>query len=47
MAFDQDLNRLDADNILSITQNELPSDVSNQPELLLHMPNHVELSPNM
>ena len=47
MAIDQGLNRLDADNISPITENELPTDVSNKPELLLHMSNHVELSSNM
>ena len=37
MAFTQDLDRFDTDNILSITENELPTDVSNHPELLSHM----------
>ena len=47
MAIDQGLNRLDADNISPITENELPTDVSNKPKLLLLMSNHVELSSNM
>ena len=47
MTFDQDLDNFNAGNISSITENELPTGVSNQPELLSHTSSNVELSPSM